>query len=67
MERKIGEIFDYEGKKLQVVEKNFFCDGCYFYEVGDDFCLNDDDFGKTGSCLANRSDQKEVIFQEVTN
>ena len=31
MERKIGEIFEYEGKKLQVIEDPFdTCDGCYF-------------------------------------
>ena len=31
MERKIGEIFEYEGKKLQVIEDPFdVCDGCYF-------------------------------------
>ena len=31
MERKIGEIFEYEGKKLQVIEDPFdACDGCYF-------------------------------------
>lgn len=31
MERKIGEIFEYEGKKLQVIEDSFdTCNGCYF-------------------------------------
>lgn len=33
MERKIGEIFEFEGVKLQVVEDNEYtphCEGCYF-------------------------------------
>ena len=33
MERKIGEIFECDGKKLQVIEDPFnTCDGCYFFE-----------------------------------
>ena len=31
MERQIGEIFECEGKKLQVIEDSFdTCNGCYF-------------------------------------
>ena len=31
MERKIGEIFECDGKKLQVIEDSFdTCNGCYF-------------------------------------
>ena len=33
MERKIGETFDYNGKKLEVVE-GIGCAGCYFPYVG---------------------------------
>lgn len=30
MERKIGQTFEYEGKKLQVKESaSFSCDGCF--------------------------------------
>ena len=60
MERKIGEIFEYEGKKLQVKESaSSGCDGCFF--VGKCF-LSD----KAGQCKAvNRTDRKNVIFVEV--
>ena len=30
MERQIGEQFDYEGVKLEVVEREEECKGCYF-------------------------------------
>ena len=31
MERKIGEVFECDGKKLRVIEDLFdSCDGCYF-------------------------------------
>ena len=60
MERKIGEILEYEGKKLQVKESaSSGCDGCFF--VGKCF-LSD----KAGQCKAvNRTDRKNVIFVEV--
>ena len=30
MERKIGEVFEFEGEKLQVVEESRECHGRYF-------------------------------------
>ena len=63
MERKIGETFEYEGKKLQVKEsERVSCDGCFF----DDQCLP---LRKevAGECeFEYRTDNKEVIFVEAT-
>ena len=61
MERKIGETFEFEGKRLIVKEKRNDCDGCFF----DGQCYN---CRKeiAGNCSEwNRSDHKEVIFIEV--
>ena len=62
MERKIGEIFTYNGKIYQVVESNT-CESCAF---------------KNGRCLSiskllglcsytNRTDKTGVIFKEINN
>ena len=63
MERKIGETFEYEGKKLKVVEteKNL-CFDCYFYNG-----LNcQKTFRECGKCEKGaRSDYKPIIFEEV--
>ena len=63
MERKIGETFEYEGKKLQVKEsERVSCYGCFF----DEQCLP---LRKevAGECeFENRADNKEVIFVEAT-
>ena len=60
MERKIGEIFEYESKKLQVKESaSSGCDGCFF--VGKCYLSFE-----AGQCKAvNRTDRKNVIFVEV--
>lgn len=56
MERKIGETFEYEGKKLMVTEVKVGCDGCFF--VGKCF-LSDN----AGQCKAvNRTDKKDVML-----
>ena len=63
MERKIGETFEYEGKKLKVVEteKNL-CFDCYFY----DGVSCQKTFIECGKCgQGSRSDCKPVIFVEV--
>ena len=57
MERKIGEIFNYKGVTLKVVEEIDGCDYCYFKDVGN--CNSD-----TPNCTG-RSDGKSVIFKEV--
>lgn len=59
MERKIGETFEYEGKKLKVTEIARGCDGCFF----DGKCFLSDEAGQCES--VNRTDRKNVIFVEV--
>lgn len=59
MERKVGEIFKYDNKKLKVVEtEDFSCRGCYFlslrYKCYKQLCM----------CY-NRKDKKDVIFQSI--
>jgi len=40
MERKIGEIFEYEGVQLEVVEADG-CGGCYFLDIDNNYCYRD--------------------------
>ena len=63
MERKIGETFEFEGKKLQVKESAYSsCDGCFF--EGRCSSLRKE---VTGHCqFEYRTDGKEVIFVEAT-
>lgn len=62
-ERKVGEIFEYEGKKLKVEEKvSSDCYGCFFDEQHIPCSKNT--LGYCGSEF--RTDKKEVIFVEVT-
>ena len=61
-ERKVGEIFEYEGKKLKVEEKvSSDCYGCFFDEQHIPCSKNA--LGYCGSEF--RTDKKEVIFVEV--
>ena len=62
MERKIGEIFEFEGKKLKVEEsKGICCYECYFY---DKICKENE----TGVCSYDcRTDSKNVIFKDITD
>ena len=62
MERKIGETFEYEGKKLQVVETaNNLCFDCYFFDGVN--CQRTEREG--GECSdSKRADYKPVIFVE---
>ena len=63
MERKIGEVFEYEGKKLQVVETaNNLCFDCYFFDGVN--CQRTEREGGECSDL-KRADYKPVIFVEV--
>ena len=60
MERKIGEVFEFEGRKYKVVETDMCtCEGCAFNHTWDlHFCDN--------GCTANeRTDGADVIFVEV--
>ena len=58
--RKIGEIFDYKGVKLKVVESDDYCSECYFNLSYAD-CIKPKNVDK---CY-NRSDGKKVIFKEL--
>lgn len=62
MERKIGEIFTYKGKKLQCVEEHLnICDRCYYFNRSG---CNDKHI--RGECSENiRKDHKSIIFVEV--
>ena len=63
MERKIGETFEYEGKKLQVVkDEEGSCDKCFFFK--EDNCRSRNP--TAGICNGyKRTDKKPVIFVEV--
>ncbi len=61
MERKIGEIFDYNGVKLEVCEEieTYSCNYCFFEDKN---CYHT----ITGECCFNkRTDKKCVIFKLV--
>ena len=60
-ERKIGEVFDYEGKQLRVEDFKNGCDDCFF-----DGQCSKRKAEITGACGdSNREDVKNVIFVEV--
>lgn len=66
MERKIGEVFECQGKKYKVVENKgdeeepIFCDSCAF----DKICISVT--YRRGFCHRfNREDRKDVYFIEV--
>lgn len=61
IERKIDEVFDYKGVKLQVVEADdYYCNECYF-NLNYACCTKPKNVDK---CY-NRSDGKKVIFKEL--
>ena len=59
MEYKIGEIFEYEGIKLEVIKtETYSCSGCYFINLGNK-CYQQ-------VCMCSkREDKNNVIFQFV--
>ena len=59
MERKVGEVFEYEGIKLKVEEtEDYSCRGCYFLDLGDK-CYDQ-------ICMrSERKDRKNVVFTFV--
>ena len=64
MERKVDEIFYFNGVKLKVVDikDKFYCDECYFYHFG--FCVKNK--GMIGDCTFNhRKDKTNVIFKKI--
>ena len=57
MERKVNEIFEFEGTTLQAVEtEDMTCEKCYFNyrKKCDIHCLK-----------SERTDKKNVIFKEI--
>ena len=59
MERKLGEVFEYNNVKLQVIEQKdgFSCNDCYF--------LNGIDCNEQLCLRMDRHDRKSVIFKEI--
>lgn len=63
MERKIGEVFQYEGKTYQVVE-SIRCDGCAFNRSVKCSTIRE----PLGSCDSiKRKDRINVVFKEINN
>lgn len=67
MERAIGEVFDFNGVKLQVKDTGHeaSCKGCHF---NGSICTNNEahSINQTGWCIrACRTDDRNVIFVEV--
>ena len=61
MERKIGETFEYEGKKIEVKAASRACDGCFLEEK---CCIDSAEL--LGTCgFGDRTDKKDVIFVEI--
>ena len=67
MEREIGKVIEYQGKKLRVEEtKNGGCDGCFFHGEILSFC-NELTSASAGHCDPEcRTDKKDVICVEIT-
>ena len=71
MERKVGEIFTYEGKTYQIVsrEKEDCCTGCTF-DLGLYACKKPRNEARNnfGHCYFRfRKDKKGIIFKEINN
>ena len=61
-ERKVGEVFEFEGKKLKVVKAEIRCGNCFFYKNNGCTRIN----RTTGECKSSkRSDNESVAFVEV--
>ena len=60
MERKIGEVFEFAGRKYEVVETDMCtCAGCAFHYIWNHPVCNNE-------CAENdRADGADVIFVEV--
>ena len=62
MERKIGEIFEYKGKRIQVRKSNGgVCENCFFDQI-----CSSDTFDISGLCDEDvRDDGNSVYFKEM--
>lgn len=61
MERNIGEIFEVDGVKLQIVEdfdNEMSCNGCYFFD-------DDEQYGLLKCFASQRKDRKSVKFIKI--
>lgn len=67
MERKIGEVFTFRGKRLKVVRKKIGCKSCFFQKKNDkDSCDWENVREVIGHCTpCFRDDYKDVIFKPV--
>ena len=64
MEHKIGEVFTFNGIKLEVSNSVDVCEGCYFFEEGVVCSL--EVINAIGSCWSERrNDRKDIIFKKV--
>lgn len=68
MERKIGEVFEYYGVRLKVVE-GFYCNHCYFRgKCENEECCTSEHILVSGPCSKRkREDGKSVQFIEIKN
>ena len=68
MEKAVGEIFEFEGVKLQVkdTDRETSCNGCYFKKYLNS-CLDEESVINCMNrcCGIGRSDGKNVVFVEV--
>lgn len=63
MERARGEVFEFEGKKLKVVEGYLRCKECFFYNIP---CPCLVFINIRGKCTEeSREDEKNVYFVRV--
>ena len=68
MERKIGEVFEYNGVRLKVVEGDF-CENCYFRDKRENEpCVRSEHILVSGVCSkTKREDHKSVQFIKIKN
>lgn len=69
IERKIGEVFELNGRKMKVVSQINDCAECDLYDkanYGDACCDFMDICHITGECMGQfRKDKTNVVFKEV--
>ena len=66
MERKLEEVFEYDGVNLRVENAYIGCAGCYFLKIyGAAHCMANDNMKKC--CPSSRKDHNNFIFVEVNN
>lgn len=62
MERKIGEVFEWDGVKLRVEQESQACKGCYFHQLKQ-WC--DGNRSVRGECQSASRSDGGVIFRKV--